>query len=76
MTMNENSTRAHLRDKKRIVVKVGSSSLVHPETGSLDLLKLDRLVRVLCDFRKRSVSNHVRKALNRNRPAHLSARLC
>ena len=55
MTMNENSTRAHLRDKKRIVVKVGSSSLVHPETGSLDLLKLDRLVRVLCDFRNRGL---------------------
>ncbi len=55
MTINENSTRAHLRDKKRIVVKVGSSSLVHPETGSLDLLKLDRLVRVLCDFRNRGL---------------------
>lgn len=37
-----------LRDKKRIVVKVGSSTLTH--TGSLDLLKMERLVRVLTDL--------------------------
>ncbi len=53
--INAENTRAHLRDKKRIVVKVGSSSLVHPETGSLNLLKLDRLVRVLCDLRNRGL---------------------
>ncbi len=51
----EKSRREHLHEKKRIVVKVGSSSLVHPETGSLDLLKLDRLVRVLCDLRNRGL---------------------
>ena len=40
-----------MKDKKRVVVKIGSSSLVHPETGNLDLIKLERLVRMLCDLR-------------------------
>ena len=30
--------RKRLRDKKRIVVKIGSSSLQHPETGDLDYI--------------------------------------
>ena len=34
-----------LKDKKRIVVKIGSSSLQHPETGDLDYTKLEKLVR-------------------------------
>ena len=38
-------------DKKRIVVKVGSSSLTHPESGKLDLIKLEVLVRELTDLR-------------------------
>ena len=45
--------REALRDKKRIVVKIGSSSLQHPETGDLDYTKLDVLVRELCDMRNR-----------------------
>lgn len=40
-----------LKDKKRIVVKIGSSSLTHPETGSLNLSKLEQLVRILTDLR-------------------------
>lgn len=43
--------REALKAKKRIVVKVGSSSLVHEETGMTDLFKLEQLVRVLCDLR-------------------------
>ena len=31
--------RDFLKDKKRIVVKIGSSSLMHSETGKLDLYK-------------------------------------
>lgn len=42
--------REALKDKKRIVVKVGSSSLTHQETGRLDLRKLDILIRELCDL--------------------------
>ena len=40
-----------LKDKKRIVVKIGSSSLQHAETGDLDYIRLEKLVRELCDIR-------------------------
>ncbi len=40
-----------LKDKKKIVIKVGSSSLQHRETGELDLIKLEILVRELCDLK-------------------------
>ncbi|MBO4686201.1 MAG: glutamate 5-kinase [Lachnospiraceae bacterium] len=36
--------------KKRIVIKIGSSSLVHPETGDMDLVKMERLVRIVADI--------------------------
>lgn len=39
-----------LKHKKRVVVKVGSSTLTHPETGNLNLSKMEKLVRVLCDI--------------------------
>ncbi len=45
------SARAGLKDKKRIVVKIGSSSLVHEETGRLNIMRLERLVRVLVDIK-------------------------
>lgn len=43
--------REKLKDKKRIVIKIGSSSLMHPETGRLDLIKLETLVRELSDLK-------------------------
>lgn len=43
--------RSKLKDKKRAVVKIGSSSLQHPETGDLDYIKMDILVRELCNIR-------------------------
>ncbi len=43
--------RESLKDKKRVVIKIGSSSLQHVETGNLDYAKLDMLVRELCDLR-------------------------
>lgn len=43
--------RERLKDKKRIVIKIGTSSLVHPETGKLDLIKLEILVREISDLR-------------------------
>lgn len=42
--------RERLRDKKRIVVKIGSSSLTHPQSGRLNLMKLEVLVRELSDL--------------------------
>jgi glutamate 5-kinase len=43
--------RSSLKDRKRIVVKIGSSSLMHQQTGKLDLVRIERLVRILCDIR-------------------------
>jgi len=42
--------RAYLKDKRRIVVKVGSSSIMHAETGRMNLEKIEKLVRVLADL--------------------------
>ena len=42
--------RERLKDKKRIVIKIGSSSLIHAETGRLDLRKLEILARELSDL--------------------------
>lgn len=40
---------------KRVVVKIGSSSLHHEETGGLNFTKLEKLVRELCDLRNRGI---------------------
>ena len=40
-----------IKDKKRVVIKIGSSSLQHAETGDLDYTKLDVLVREICNMR-------------------------
>ncbi len=45
------TVREALRDKQRIVVKIGSSSLQHIPTGDLDYIRLEKLVRELCDIR-------------------------
>ena len=44
------NNREKLKDKKRIVIKVGSSTLTHESTGDLNLSKVEKLVRVLCDL--------------------------
>ena len=45
------NTREFLKDKKRIVIKIGSSSLQHKESGDLDYTKMEVLVRELCNLR-------------------------
>lgn len=47
--------RQELKDKKRVVIKIGSSSLTHPETGGQDLMKLEKLVRQLTDLKNRGI---------------------
>jgi len=42
--------RSFLKDKKRIVVKIGTSTITHTETGNLNLDKLEKFVRVLTDL--------------------------
>ena len=43
--------RETLKDKRRIVIKVGSSSLVHQETGELDFLKIEKMIRLISDIK-------------------------
>ena len=49
--MKELKYRELLKDNKRIVVKIGSSSVHHMETGGLNLTKMGRLVRELCELK-------------------------
>lgn len=47
----ETQERQNLAQKQRIVIKIGSSSLTHVETGEVDLMKIEKLVRVISDLR-------------------------
>ena len=47
----EKTARELLKDKHRIVIKIGSSSLTHEETGDLNLAKIERLIRIISDLR-------------------------
>ncbi len=46
--------RSYIKDKKRVVVKIGTSTITHAETGHVDLIKLEKFVRVLTDIRNRN----------------------
>lgn len=48
-------TKDYFKNKKRVVVKIGSSSLNHEETGNLNFTKLEKLVRELCDIRNQGI---------------------
>ncbi|MGN0348450.1 MAG: glutamate 5-kinase [Roseburia sp.] len=45
----------HFNKKKRVIVKIGSSSLNYEETGCLNFTKLEHLVRELCNLRNRGM---------------------
>ena len=45
------NVRELIKAKKRIVIKIGSSSVQHKETGDMDYVRLEKLVRELCDLR-------------------------
>ena len=40
-----------LKNKQRVVIKIGSSSLQHTETGDMDYIRLEVLVRELCNLK-------------------------
>ena len=76
--------RSKLKDKKRVVVKIGSSSLQHPETGDLDYIKMDILVRELCNIRNQGkdvilvTSGAIacgRRAVHISKPATIAAQI-
>ncbi|CDE47421.1 glutamate 5-kinase [Clostridium sp. CAG:411] len=43
--------REYIKEKKRVVVKIGTSTITHEETGALDLVKLEKLIRLLTDLK-------------------------
>lgn len=45
----------YFKYKRRVVVKIGSSSLQHVQTGDIDYIKIEKLVRELCDLRNRGM---------------------
>ena len=45
------SAREEIRNRKRVVIKIGSSSLMHKDTGRLNLRKIEKLVRTLVDLK-------------------------
>ncbi|MFV0364141.1 MAG: glutamate 5-kinase [Suipraeoptans sp.] len=42
--------RETLKDKKKIVIKIGTSTVTHAETGNIDLDKLEKFVRILTNL--------------------------
>lgn len=42
--------RAYLQEKKRIVIKIGTSTITHMDTGHLNLVKIEKFVRILTDL--------------------------
>lgn len=45
------SARDEIHNRQRIVIKIGSSSLMHKDTGRLNLRKIEKLVRTLVDLK-------------------------
>lgn len=45
------TVRKRLKDKKKIIVKVGSSSLTYEETGEINYFRLERLIREITDLK-------------------------
>lgn len=45
--------RETLKQKKRIVIKIGTSTITHEETGNINLEKLEKFVRILINMRNK-----------------------
>ena len=43
--------RESVKEKKRIVIKIGTSTITHAESGNINLGKLEKFVRILVDLR-------------------------
>ena len=53
--------REFLKRKKRIVVKIGTSTITHVDTGHLNLIKMEKLARVLTDIRNQNKEIKIKK---------------
>ena len=45
--------RQALKEKKKIVIKIGTSTITYPETGNINLDKLEKFVRILINLRNK-----------------------
>ncbi|MCQ2492555.1 MAG: glutamate 5-kinase [Lachnospiraceae bacterium] len=45
-----NNLRERIKNKNRVVIKIGSSSIIHEATGQLNFGRLEKLVRILTDI--------------------------
>lgn len=45
--------RENIKSKKRIVIKVGTTTITHRETGNINLEKLEKFVRILINLRNK-----------------------
>lgn len=45
--------RQELKNKRKIVIKLGTSTITYPETGNINLEKLEKLVRILINLRNK-----------------------
>ena len=52
--MDTGNIRENLKNKQKIVIKIGSSSIIHEESGGIDLRKLETLVRIICDLKNQN----------------------
>ena len=52
-------SRAYLQDKQRVVIKIGTSTITHTDTGHLNLVKLEKFVRILTDIHNQIGRAHV-----------------
>lgn len=43
--------RDNLKNKQKIVIKIGSSSIIHEKTGGVDFRRLEKLVRIICNLK-------------------------
>lgn len=48
--LEDEMNRAYLQDKQRVVIKIGTSTITHTDTGHLNLVKLEKFVRILTDI--------------------------
>lgn len=54
--MGENMDRKEiLRQKRRIVIKVGTTTVTYEETGNINLEKLEKFVRILINLRNKGM---------------------
>ena len=48
-------SKINFKNKKRVVIKIGSNSLLHKDTKKIDYLKIEKLIREIVDLKNRGL---------------------